>query len=54
MKERYELRDLYGRGGYVEFDWDKDVEAVRPSYENTVVILKSGRSYSLKGRNYGV
>ena len=42
------------KGGWVRFDWDKDVQAVCPMYENTLVTLNNGISYLLKGRDYGV
>lgn len=41
------------RGGEVTFHW-KDLMAVEPNYENTVVTLKNGTKWSLSGRNYGV
>ena len=42
------------RGGWVKFDWEKDIQAVRPLYENTMVTLMNGVSYLLEGRRYGV
>jgi len=47
---RYELAN----GGWVRFDWEKDVQSVQPRYENTLVILTNGVAYLLKGRNYKV
>jgi len=38
----------------VKFDWEEDVQSVQPSYGDTLVILKSGQHYLLKGRSYGV
>ena len=54
--KKYELASIgpIGSGGWVCFDWDNDVQAVRPSYGNTLVTLKSGISYLLRGRLYGV
>ena len=45
---------ILARGGWVRFDWDKDIQAVRPLFENTLVTLVSGVSYLLSGRVYGV
>ena len=50
MTREYEL----SRGGWVKFDWDRDVQAVRPKWEDTLVTLYSGMSYLLRGRSYGV
>jgi len=51
----YQLANNVGdRGGWVKFDWDKDVQAVKPHYENTIVVLKNGTHYLLFGRGYGV
>ena len=50
METSYEL----SRGGWVKFDWEKDVQAVRPKYEDTLVTLRNGASYLLRGRIYGV
>lgn len=47
---KYELAN----GGWVRFDWEKDVQSVQPKYENTVVVLNNGVAYLLKGRSYGV
>lgn len=47
---RYELAN----GGWAIFDWEKDVQAVQPMYENTLVTLNNGTRYLLKGRNYKV
>lgn len=41
------------RGGWVKIDW-QDVQSVQPHYEDTVIVLKNGVRYLLKGRNYGV
>ena len=55
MTRRYPLSSGVGHeAGWVEFDWDKDVEAARPRYQDTLVVLKNGRSYLLRGRTYGV
>ncbi len=48
--QSYEL----ARGGWVKFDWEKDVQAVMPNYEDTLVVLNNGVTYKLKGRSYGV
>jgi len=45
---------ILAKGGWVQFDWEKDVQSVRPQYEDTVVTLTNGVSYLLKGRKYGV
>ncbi len=50
MMVSYEL----SRGGWVRFDWDNDVQAVRPKWEDTLVTLNNGMSYLLRGRGYGV
>jgi len=50
MKETYELVG----GGWVKFDWDKEVQAVLPYCENTRVVLTNGKVYVLRGRRYGV
>ena len=41
-------------GGWVKFDWIKDVQACRPHYEGTIVVLTNETHYLLSGRNYGV
>jgi len=41
-------------GGYVRFNWEKDVQSVRPWYENTVITLTNGKEYALKGRCWRV
>jgi hypothetical protein len=42
-------------GGYVSFDWDKDVQAASPwNGMHTRITLINGVSYILLGRNYGV
>lgn len=41
-------------GGYVKFNWQTDIQSVRPWYENTIVTLVNGKEYALSGRNYGV
>lgn len=55
-EQKYDLATIGtpGKGGWVQFDWDKDLQSVRPHYEDTIVILRNGRSYLLAGRRYGV
>ena len=50
MEKRYPL----SRGGFVFFDWSKDVQSIQPLYENTKIILRNGLVYILEGRGYGV
>jgi hypothetical protein len=42
------------KGGWVKFDWEQDVQSVQPHYEDTIVVLKNGIKYLLRGRSYGV
>jgi len=42
------------KGGWVKFDWEKDVQSLQPHYEDTIVVLNNGVTYLLKGRGYGV
>ncbi len=56
MTERqYSLASMVPyHGGWVRFDWEKDVQSARPSGADTVVTLRNGKSYLLLGRGYGV
>ena len=45
---------ILARGGWVRFDWDIDIKSVRSLHENTVITLRNGMSYLLRGRGYGV
>ena len=52
MVKTYELGAHHT--GWVKFDWEKDVIAVKAHYEDTAVCLKNGCWFILKGRKYGV
>lgn len=41
------------RGGWVRFKAD-EIQSVTPKYENTIIVLRNGMIYLLKGRGFGV
>ncbi len=50
METEYEL----AKGGFVTLNWVRDVQAVQPMYENTLITLANGTKYLLRGRWFGV
>ena len=51
FSEGYSEYEL-ARGGFVRIKKD-DLQSVAPKYESTIITLKNGQCYLLKGRDYG-
>jgi len=52
-EREYKLAGGLYDSGFVRFS-SNEIQSVGPMYDGTMVTLKSGKTYILKGRNYGV